>query len=359
MAESESGQEKTEAATPRKREQAREEGQVPKSMDTNTAFMLVAGVVAFYLYGPSMYMNLKEYIRFYFEESATKVINDVSVFGIMMDVGLKVLYLVAPFFIIFFLTALAINYVQVGFLLSGKALQPKFNRINPIEGIKRLFSLRSVVELLKSMGKMFIIAPVMIYTIYSLLDTMPDVMNLEVLEILRYIGMNALDLAIRALIILIVLALIDFTYQRWQFEKDQRMTKEEVKQEMKDVQGDPQIKARIRSIQQEMSRKRMMQEVPEADVVVTNPTEYAIALKYVAGEMDAPRVIAKGRGAIAMKIREIALESSVPIVENRYLAQSLYKLVEVGGSIPAEMFQAVAEVLAYVYRLNNRSYQSA
>lgn len=358
MAESESGQEKSEAATPRKREQAREEGQVPKSQDANTAFMLIAGVVAFYSFAPSLYMTLTEYIRHYLAQIDT-IVNDVSIYGILIEIALRVLYLVAPFFIILFIAALAINYLQVGVLFSSKALQPKFNRINPISGIKRLFSLRSVVELLKSMGKMFIIIPVMIYTIYALLGTMPDVMNLDVLEILGYLGLNALDVAIRALIILIVLAVIDYSYQRWQYEKDQRMTKEEVKQEMKDVQGDPQIKARIRSVQQEMSRKRMMQEVPEADVVVTNPTEYAIALKYTAGEMEAPRVIAKGRGAIAKKIREIAIDSSVPIVENRILAQSLYKLVEVGGYIPADLFQAVAEVLAYVYRLNNKQYQSA
>lgn len=358
MAESESGQEKTEAATPRKREQAREEGQVPKSQDANTAFMLVAGVTAFYMYGPSLYWTLKDYIRHYLENMNTTV-DDVSIYGILVWIGLRVLYLVGPFFVILVVAALVINYAQVGVLLSGKALQPKFNRINPIEGIKRLFSLRSVVELLKALGKMFIIVPVMIYTIYALLGRMPDVMNLAGMEILAYLGLNALDVAIRALIILIILALIDYSYQRWQFEKDQRMTKEEVKQEMKDVQGDPQIKARIRSVQQEMSRKRMMQEVPEADVVVTNPTEYAIALKYTAGEMDAPRVIAKGRGAIAKKIREIAIDNSVPIVENRVLAQSLYKLVEVGGYIPADMFQAVAEVLAYVYRLNNKKYQSA
>lgn len=359
MAESESGQEKTEAATSRKREQAREEGQVPKSQDANTAMMLVAGVVAFYIYGPSLYLNIGDDIREYFERAADLNITSVSIYSVLVEVSLRVLYLLAPFFIILILVALAVNYMQVGFLIAGKALQPKFSRINPIEGIKRLFSLRSVVELLKSMGKMFIIVPVMIYTVWGLLDEMPDMMNLEVFEILIYISLNALDVAIRALIILIILALIDYSYQRWQYEKDQRMTKEEVKQEMKDIQGDPHIKARIRSIQQEMSRKRMMQEVPQADVVVTNPTEYAIALKYTTGEMDAPRVVAKGRGAIAKKIREIAIENSVPIVENRILAQSLYKLVDVGGYIPGEMFQAVAEVLAYVYRLNNRSFRSA
>lgn len=359
MAENPGGQEKTEPATPRKRQQAREQGNVPRSQDLNTTLMLVAGVAAFYLFAGYFYGNIAGNIRYFLDNSAQYDITPDSAPGLMIDIGLRVLWIVFPFFAIFYLVAILSNLVQVGFLLTAEPLKPNPQKINPAEGIKRLFSMRTNVELLKSIGKMFVITPVMIYTIYEIIGALPSLMNYEMLDILVHIGYGALDVAIRALIILILLSVADYAYQRWQHEQDLKMSKEEVKQEMKDIQGDPQIKSRIRSIQQEMARKRMMREVPEADVVVTNPTEYAVALRYRSGEMAAPRVVAKGRGAIARRIKEIAAEHGRPVVENRLLAQTLYKLTEVGDAIPPELYQAVAEVLAYVYRLNNRDYQTA
>ncbi|MBD3265645.1 flagellar biosynthesis protein FlhB, partial [bacterium] len=178
---------------------------------------------------------------------------------------------------------------------------------------------------------------------------------LDIKDIYIHMGVKTLDLAIKALIIMLILAIIDYAYQRWQTEQDMKMSKEEVKQEMKDVQGDPKIKQRIRSIQQEMSRKRMMEAVPEAEVVVTNPTEFAVALKYDAESEPAPIVVAKGKNFLAQKIKMIAMENDIPIVENKPLAQSLYKLVQVGGVIPPELYQAVAEVLAYVYKLTEKT----
>ncbi len=265
-----------------------------------------------------------------------------------------------PFFIIFVIVALAINFAQVGLLFSAQALRPKFERLNPISGFKRLFSIRGRIELVKAIAKMMVIAPVMIYTVYYALPGMRDLMGYEAKQILIHIGWKALEVAVYALLVMLILSLLDFVYQRWQFEQDLKMTKQEVKQEMKDIQGDPQIKGRIRSLQMEMARRRMMQEVPEAEVVVTNPTEYAIALKYGPNTgLAAPMVVAKGRGALARRIKEIALEHDVPIVENRPLAQSLYKLVEVGDLIPPDLYQAVAEVLAYVYRLKERAHQWA
>ncbi|MFB3787582.1 MAG: flagellar biosynthesis protein FlhB [bacterium] len=353
MADTESGQEKTEPATGRKRTRAREEGNVPKSHEVNTTLVLIAGVASFYYLAGHYFGGLMEAVRYYLQESARPVTPD-SYYSILLEAGLRTLIIVFPFLLILTVAALAINLLQVGFLLSGKPLIPRFGRMNPAQGIKRLFSARGAVELVKSMGKIFIIAPVMIYTVYKEIPNLMGLVEMEVRDSMIYMGYACFDLAVKALLIMIVLAIADYAYQRWQHEKDLRMTKEEVRQEMKDIQGDPKIKSRIRSIQIQMARQRMMEQVPQAEVVVTNPTEYAVALKYTPDEHPAPQVIAKGRNLLAQRIKEIALEHNIPIVENRPLAQSLYKLVGVGGLIPPDLYQAVAEVLAYVYKLTRR-----
>ncbi|MBI1389560.1 MAG: flagellar biosynthesis protein FlhB [bacterium] len=357
MAENENGQEKTEQPTGRRMQKAREEGNVPKSTEMNNAVMLMAGVTTFYYFGIYFVRGVEDCIEYFFNLSATFVISEDSYHTLMLNAGTRVLYILAPFLLIFVLTAIGINVAQVGFMLTGERLKPNLDKLNPVKGIQNLFNTRSRVELIKSCVKIFFITPVMIFIIYK---RMPELMNLpleENLDILEHVGWKALEVSVYALIIMMILAIIDMIYQRWQNVQDLKMTKEEVKQEMKDMQGDPQIKSRIRSIQQEMARKRMMEEVPEAEVVVTNPTEYAVALKYESGDMAAPKVIAKGRNHLAKRIREIAVANNVPIVENRPLAQSLWKLVDVGQFIPPDFYQAVAEVLAYVYRLTKKAKQ--
>ncbi len=354
MADSESGQEKTETATARKRERAKDDGNIPKSMEINTALMLIAGVTTFYFFADDFYRGIMEAIRYYIGHSHSEEITITGIHTFMLNFGLRVLSIIWPFFLIFVLVALVINIAQVGFMFISRPLIPDFNRINPITGLGRLFSMRGRVELLKSVFKMFILAPVMIWTVYSHLPEMMPLVNQGTADILVHLGWAALDVAVKALLIMLVLSIIDYAYQRWQYEQDLKMTKEEVKQEMKDVQGDPQIRSRIRSIQMEMARKRMLEEVPESEVVVTNPTEYAIAIRYDAEKAPAPQVVAKGKNLIAQKIKEIAMEHNIPIVENRPLAQSLYKLVDIGNLIPPELYQAVAEVLAYVYKLTNK-----
>lgn len=355
MAENEAGQEKTEDPTARRMDKAREEGNVPKSQEINSAIMLLAGVIAFYYFGTFFVTNIQDAIREYFRKAGTYYVTDLSYYPLMIEAGTRVIYILAPFFAIFLVTALLVNIVQVGFMFVPNRMAPKPEKLNPIKGIQNLFNTRSRVELLKSLAKIFLIAPVMIYIIYM---RMPEMMNLPLEhteDILSHIAWRALEVAIWALLIMLILAIIDLIYQRWQNRQDLKMTKEEVKQELKDVQGDPQIKSRIRSIQQDMARKRMMEEVPEADVVVTNPTEYAVAIRYQNGEMAAPQVIAKGRNHLALRIRELANQNNVPLVENKPLAQSLWKMVDVGQYIPPELYQAVAEVLAYVYKLTNRN----
>lgn len=355
MAENETGQEKTEDPTSRRLERAKEEGQIPKSQEVNTALILMAGVASFYFFGAHMVRSHLENIEYYFNLSALYRIGPENYHAILLEVGLRVLTIIVPFFIIFVIVAIVINVAQVGFVLVGKPLKPTLNKINPYNGIKRILGNRGRIELLKSIAKIFLIAPVMIWLITR---NLPGLMNLAITEppaIIEHIAWLALEIAIYALAIMLILALLDLWFQRWQHHQDMKMTKEEVRQEMKDVQGDPKIKSRIRSIQLEMARKRMMEGVPEAEVVVTNPTEYAIALKYDSEENAAPIVVAKGRNHLARRIKDIAIENGVPIVENRPLAQSLYRLVEVGQFIPPELYQAVAEVLAYVYRLTKRT----
>ncbi len=359
MAETETGQEKTEPATARRRQQARDDGQIPKSQELNTAVMLLTGVIAFYIFAGDFYGAIVDAITYYFARINEPIIKPEDVGSFSMEVGWRVINILAPFYILFFLVGVIVNLFQVGFVFVTKQLKPDLTKLNPITGLGKLFNMRSRVEFLKSIVKLIIILPLMIATVQAALPSMMGLMNTGLKDILIHIGYKALDVAIIALIFLIILAIIDYIYQRWQMEQDLKMTKDEVKQEQKDIQGDPQIRARIRSIQQDMARKRMMEEVPEAEVVVTNPTEYAIALKYDSEQFTAPQVVAKGRNVMAKKIKELAMAHDVPIVENRLLAQSLYKMVEVGDLIPPDMYQAVAEVLAYVYRLNNQYQEKA
>ena len=354
MAQNQSGQEKTEEATPRRLQKAREDGQVPKSMEVNTTLLLIAGVVSFYFFGNDFVRQNLNNLEYFFDLSYQFQLNSDTYYHIFLEVGLRVLYIVAPFMIVLVITALVVNFGQVGFMFVGKPLLPDLNRINPQKGIERIFGPRGRVELLKSVFKIFLIAPVMIFLIYRAFPIIVTLTRSDAHGIIETIAWLALEIAIYALLILLILAIADYIFQRYQHTQDLKMTKEEVKQEMKDVQGDPQVKSRIRSIQQEMSRRRMMEEVPESDVVVTNPTEYAIALRYQSDIDAAPVVVAKGRNHLARNIREIADTHRVPIVENRPLAQSLYKLVEVGQLIPPELYKAVSEVLAYVYRLTGK-----
>ncbi len=355
MAENDSGQEKTEEPTGRRMSKAREEGNIPRSTEINNTVMLIAGVVAFYNFGGDFVYNIGEGIKFYFRMAAEYEINETSYHMLMLNAGFRVLYILGPFFAIFFIAAIAANLSQVGFLFIPNKLAPDFKKIDPIKGVKNMFNMRSRIELLKSVIKIFFISPVMFMIIKF---RMPEFMNLplqDTQDILTHVAVRALEVAIWAIIVMLLLAIADWIYQKWQNKDDLKMTKEEVKQEMKDAQGDPKIKSRIRSIQMEMARQRMMEEVPDAEVVVTNPTEFAVALKYEDGDMAAPQVVAKGRNHLARRIRQIAVENNVPIVENKPLAQSLWKLVDVGQFIPPDLYQAVAEVLAYVYRLNQKT----
>ena len=346
------GQEKTEKATSKKKETARNKGQVAISREVSSAMVLLASLGFFYFGGSWMFWNLSEIITRVFQNLGTlqfNTINDASVFS--LEVLSRLLAILIPLLLPLAILGLAANILQVGFKFSTEAISPKFNKLNPISGMKRLVSLKAFVELAKSILKLLFIGTIAYILVKSDMEAFPLLIHQEVGQILIFIARVSLKISFFVCLALVVLAVLDFLYQRWQHEKDLKMTKQEVKDEQKQTHGDPKVKGRIRSMQLEMARRRMMEAVPEADVVITNPTHLAIALKFNSEEMIAPLVLAKGAGHVAQRIKEIASEHQVPLVEDKPLAQALFKMVELGDYIPAELYRAVAEVLAYVYRL--------
>jgi flagellar biosynthetic protein FlhB len=245
--------------------------------------------------------------------------------------------------------AILANVLQVGVMFSSEAITPQVSKIDPIKGFQRLFSLRSLIELIKSIFKICIVGTVAYIVVKGELDRMLILMDQSVWGMMIYLGNISFKILLATTIVLIILAILDYIYQRWEYEKSLRMTKQEIKDEYKNTEGDPMIKARIRRIQREIAHKRMMAQVPKADVIITNPTHLAVAIKYDHENMMAPMVVAKGANIIAEKVKQIAEENDVPIIENKPLAQVLYKMVDINSLIPEDLYRAVAEVLAFVY----------
>ncbi len=345
--------EKTEAPSSRRLEQAREEGQVPQSRELSTFFVTITGVLTLWLLGGWMAERMLAVVRtgFAFERETAF---DVT---LMLDVlrgqlGGAMLMLM-PLFLTLLVAAVAAPVVLGGLVFAPKALGFNFGRMNPLQGIARMFSVHGLAEMVKAILKSLLIGGVASMVLWSNKEHLFDLM-VEPLET----GMADFSATVIFAAVLIaaslgLLALMDVPFQLWQYHKKLRMTKEEVKREGKEQEGDPQVKGRIRAMQREMARRRMMAEVPKADVVVTNPTHFSVALKYDAERMGAPVVIAKGRGEIALKIRELAVENKVPLLEAPPLARALYRHCEIEQSIPAALYTAVAEVMAYVYQLDN------
>jgi len=347
-----SGQEKTESATPKKRQEARKKGQVARSTEISSAMILMASLGFFYFGGGWLFWNMSEFIKGIYQNIDTlRIYNTTDAGAFSADVIYRLLSVLLPFLLPIAVAGLVANVLQVGFQFHKEGMEPKLSKLNPISGMKRLVSLKSLVELSKSILKIIFIGSIAYLTVKSDMNAFPNLIHQEVGQILVFIARVSLKICFFVCLALIILSVLDFLYQRWQHEEDLKMTKQEVKDEQKQTHGDPKVKSRIRSMQLEMARRRMMEAVPEADVVITNPTHFAVALKFNAQEMIAPLVLAKGAGYVAQRIKEIAAQNQIPMVEDKPLAQALYKMVELGDYIPAELYRAVAEVLAYVYRL--------
>lgn len=344
-------QEKNEQATPKRREEARKKGQVAKSQEVASVAVLLSGLVFFYFASPGMADGLMRLMRWLFSQSGQFDLDFGSIQLLASIVTTRVLYLLLPLFLAVLSVAMIVNCMQVGFVISAEPITPKLSKIDPIKGFQRLFSLRSFIDLVKNLLKIFIISFIVYITIKGELESIFPLMDQNAGGILLYISRVSLKIIFRACLALIILAVLDYAYQRWEFEKSLKMSKQEVKDEHKQSEGDPLTKARVKRLQREMARNRMMANVPKADVVITNPTRLALALQYDQAKMSAPKVIAKGRGLVAEKIKEIAMENGITIVENKPLARVLYKVVGIEQVIPETLYRAVAEVLAYVYNL--------
>ena len=346
-----SDQERTEEPTAKKLSKAREEGQVTKSQEVSTAFILFGALGVFLFVGPWMFRMLSDFMRGIFENLGSLSLDGISSRAFLFEVFQTMGLILMPLLLTLMILGVAANLLQVGFLFTLKPFAPKLSKFNPITGMKKFVSLKSLVELLKSLVKIVFIGGIAWLVLRGELDSIPSLIAMSVGQILTYISTVSLKLIFYVGLGMTVLAAIDFTYQRWQHRKDLMMSKQEVKDENKQSEGDPQVKGRIKRAQREMAMKRMMKYVPDADVVITNPTTLAIAVRYNAKEMFAPQVVAKGAKLMAEKIKDIARNSDVPIVENKPLARILYKSVEIGEFVPSDLYKAVAEVLAYVYKL--------
>ena len=350
-----SAQEKTEDATPRRRSAARREGNVAKSQDLTAAVSLVMAMVVLFFLGERIFFGLRSVmiamLTGVHAPNLTRADDIEPLAGYSVYVLASML---VPVMLIIALAVLIAGIGQVGFLLSGKSIQPKFSKLNPLSGAKQLVNMRAGMRFVQSLGKLIAVLGVGWFMIWRDLPKIVKMAELGVMEGLNAAVWMVFELAIVLSALLVVLAVMDLAYQRWQHAQDIKMTKEEVKREMKDMDGDPMMKQRRARVARQLAMQRVAAAVPQADVIVTNPTHFAVALQYDANTMRAPKVVAKGADFMAMRIRQLAALHGVPLVERKPLARALYANVEVGQEVPAEHYTAVAEILAYVYRLSGR-----
>lgn len=347
-------QERTEKATSRRRQKARDEGKVAKSMELNAAAILCLGFLSLYMMGPHLAGQAMQVMRHTMANAPEIALADPTFIKTFGNFALKFFVILSPVLILMTLIAFGINVAQVGFKITPKALELKLEKLNITTGLKRLVSLRSLVQLVRDSIKLFIIGFVAYKVIASEFESFFLLPDMSVVQFATQMGKMALTLVLKIGAVILAIAVLDYMYQRYEFEKSIKMSKQDIKDEYKDTEGSPQLKSRVRQMQRETARNRMMAAVPTADVVVTNPTHIAVALKYDPAEMDAPFVVAMGERLIAERIKEIAAEHNIPVVEDKPLARALFKMCDVGQVIPANLYKAVAELLAFVYKTKSK-----
>ena len=336
---------KTEKATPRRRQKAREEGQVLKSQDVPIALSLIAVSIILIFYIPFAFEKLKEYVYYVFSQSAYLDLSPLLLTSVYVF-----FFLILPVFTILLIVGVFGNVVQFGFIFTFKPLIPKLSNVNPVTGIQRVFSFKTLFETLKSSLKLTVAVALGYYTVVHTLSGFSSLSFISFGDEIYFLVRDSVLLFFAFGLLSIPIAGVDYLFRRWEYEENLKMSKQEVKEERKQQEGHPLVKSAIRRRQREIAMKRMMAEVPKADVVITNPTHYAVALKYERGKMHAPKVVAKGADSVALRIKEIAIENGVPIEENPELARTLYETCDVGDYIPEELYRAVARILAKIYR---------
>ncbi|MEX2453775.1 MAG: flagellar biosynthesis protein FlhB [Rhodospirillaceae bacterium] len=345
---------KTEEATARKLEQAREKGQMPNSREVSNWFMILSGTIIVAMISPALSSGISDALRKFLESPHEIRIDDASLGDVLGHLATQIGFLLIVPILLLIVAALSSGMVQGGIVVAVDRITPKLERISPLAGIKRLFSLKSVAEFIKGLVKIAIVATVATMLMIPYFGGLEDLMRLDLGALSGVLHSLTTRLLVGVLAVVTVVAVVDFLYQKFEFMKQMRMSRQEIKDEYKQTEGDPMIKGRLRQIRQERARQRMASAVPQASVIVTNPKHFAVALKYELNEMDAPVLVAKGQDLLALKIREIATAHGIPIVENPPLARVLYAGVDIDQEIPPEHYKAVAEIIGYVMRLRGR-----
>ncbi|MCB0377412.1 MAG: flagellar biosynthesis protein FlhB [Bdellovibrionales bacterium] len=354
MANEQDMQEKTEEATPQRREDFRRQGQVAQTRELSSALALFGLSILMWFMGRILVEQFFDIYNVLYRSYFLAAIEAGNIYPAIAFAFKKILMITLPVYVLMFSLGVASSILQIGVLFSEESIKFNTNKINPIEGLKRLFSLKALVEGIKAILKFTLVAGVIYLVLRGEFATLPKLLFMKPIQMFYYIGVLVFKSMLSIGAVMTVLAAADYFFLRFDLEKQMRMSKQEVKEEVKSREGDPLIKARIRKIQKEMATKRMMEDVPKADVIITNPTHLAIALKYDPTQHAAPQIIAKGADFLAEKIRNLAKEHEIPIVENKPLARTIYKTLEVGQFIPRELFEAVAEVLAFVFKLKRK-----
>ena len=350
------GQDKTEEATPRRRAEARQEGNVAKSTDLTAAVMLLAAVVGLQMLGGRVLLGMRHAMETLLSAAHATNPTRLDDLAAMSSYSVRaMLVMAAPLMLVILAMGLLACVGQVGFMLTGKPLTPSFSKLNPAKGVQQLFNARAGVRLIMSLGKVILLAGIASVVIYLDLQKVLHASELAVGPAYIVAAEMVYRLALILAVVLLVLALMDWMFQKWQHSRDLMMTKQEVREEMKRMDGDPMVKQRRARVARQLALQRVGQAVPQADVVVTNPTHFAVALKYDSATMTAPKVVAKGADFMAMRIRQLAMTHGVPLIERKPLARALYANVEVGQEVPQEHYTAVAELLAYVYRVGEKA----
>ncbi len=350
---------KSQDATPHRRQQAREQGQVAKSQDLGSAVLLILGVLCMMMLGG----GLVEYFGYFCQRQLGRKAWLSADVDFAVDQWNEILQglspVVLPIFGILILGAISVNLAQVGFLFLPDKLAPDITRLDPLKGLAKLFSMTSVMRLIFGIFKIMVIAAVAYLSLYTHRDTILGMTNMEISQIALFLIEILLSTAMKIAVALLVLAILDYAFQKWKHEQDIKMTSQEVREEMKNLEGNPEVIARRRAVQRQLALNRLSDAIPKADVVITNPTELAVAIHYEPETMAAPVLVAKGAGVVARRIRKLALENGIPIVEKKPLAQALYRDVELNQPVPEDKYAAVAEVLAYVYQLQGKTIPGA
>ncbi len=344
--------ERTEAPTPRRRQEARERGNVVRSVDLGSAFFLLGAFLLLYFMGSRILTALGAYEEKILMDIDRPPLDVSSTVRLAVDMVQASGGVILPFLIALMVLGVAVNILQTGFVFSGRSLTPDLGRLNPLTGFGRLFSAQSGMRLVMSLLKIVVIGVVMFWIVRREVEGMMPLATLDAWGILGAISSAIFFTAMKMALLLVGLAVLDYLFQRWQHEKELRMTKQEVRDELRRYEGDPQIRQRRLQLARQLARQRMMKAVEKADVVITNPTELAIALHYDPANMSAPRVVAKGARLMALRIRQVASEHQIPIVERKPLAQALFAACKVGDVIPEQLYKAVAEVLSFIYGLD-------